>query len=366
MFAISTHNIASIPSYEVADAHFKKTKSPPRSTKWMSHQRPLRNVTAPYLRLESHTTADGLRYYDVVLYQTPMLRYFQPNAQGERAVHMQWHYSQSSSKFMWRHGWHSGMTMTADDGEQFELPISNQWRLADELWGDNMTVRLLIDANGRVIKSKSAYIPAFRRTSSATMKARRKAVKEKLSVMLDILEMQHQDILNEVVVDIERGAPFSYRDRDFSYKNLAQEAMISMTHDREPTEDEMTGLVHHIRNLGGEAAMSIANHRLDKVCIDRTQYWRDRYTRSDYVNGGTLHDQPEDLRERITPSHKDVKDRVLGDLMKLCHINEADMREPYPLFGKLPKTWYGSFGEPMDALGADLYHKLVSRKGVTY
>jgi hypothetical protein len=372
MFAIQTHNVKAIRSYEEAEAHFNNTPKPSRSTKWQDFMRPLRNVSAPHLRIERHTYDDGTHggvpYYDLCLYQTPMVRYFKPNAQGERAIHMQWHYSNSSARFMQRHGWNNGMTLLADNNEHFDLPISGTCSMARRLWGDDMTVRLMVDTQGRVIRSKSAYLPAFRQNSTSTMKARRKAMKQKLSVMLDLLEMQHQDIIDEVVVDIDHGAPFtSHYHTRYPAKTHAGSALTSWLYDNEPDTDSLTGLAHYIRMVGLEVATGLANRRLDKVCIDRTQYWRDRYTRSDYVNKAPISAQPEDLRALITPSPKEVKDRVVADLMKLAGLGGADGRVEHPLFGRLPRVWYGpARSEPEQAYDPETYSKLVSRKGVIY
>ena len=84
MFAISTYNLARIRNFEDAEQHFNETKKP-RTTRWLDHQRPLRDTRSTHMRIEK-AHYNGIDCYDLVLYTTPLIRYFRPNDKGERAV----------------------------------------------------------------------------------------------------------------------------------------------------------------------------------------------------------------------------------------------------------------------------------------
>ena len=121
-FSINTRDLPSLHTYEQAEKWFSTVHNPVRSKKWLSHQRPLRNTQSTHLRIEHHFV-NGVDCYDLCLYNTPLVRLFKPNEQGERAVWMQNHYSTSSASFMYAMGWYNRVDMQTTEGVKFPLFI---------------------------------------------------------------------------------------------------------------------------------------------------------------------------------------------------------------------------------------------------
>lgn len=367
-FAINVRTTPRLENWEAAHEFFINTRKP-RSSRWEDNARPLRDTRSTHLAVMSGS-AYGHEYYDLCLYKTPLIRYYKPNEKGERAVHLQDHWSISSRAFLYWNGWFNCMRVRHDGGELFPLPISGETGWANFLWGDAFTVRLVLDAKGAVMRDRSAYMPVFRRSSSATMRARRKALKLKAQIMLDMVEMQYADIIDSVEVD-PNCHPFqsngTARDR-----SAAREAVVDMLDGKEPTPDQLTTLTHHINAQARLIASGLACKRA-QAALDYS-YWNKDKLKGRFVMNGKIHQQPPELREQIEITQDDLRASLTTYLIGLANL-DSDERKPYPLFMEsLPKSvWTSRVGvDRADAaairefLGGDTYDKLVSRKGVVY
>lgn len=89
----------SIFSYEAAARLFNEPLHKQRKDTWKSHQRPLDTSRKHHLRVERYED-----YYDVVLYQTVMARYYKPeiiNGKVRREVHYNCDSRQTSTLFQY-------------------------------------------------------------------------------------------------------------------------------------------------------------------------------------------------------------------------------------------------------------------------
>lgn len=367
-FSISTHNMQALRNYTQADNYFNSTRQP-RGRKWAAHTRPLRDTRSTHLALVKGQHL-GVECYDLVLYDTPMVRYFKPNEHGEQAVWLQYHYSTSSRKFLWSHGWYVGMEIKDTEGNDAKIMFANDLSLSNHLFGDNFTARLVFDSNHKLIRDKSVHMPAFRKSSTATMRARRKALKQKLDVAFAIIEMQYDDMLASAEYDIWNGRPFDSKYDSFPQMHIVRKAVQMIEKGGDPSDDERTHMINYMRRAAGQAIENTINRRLydsDEV-IDRA-YWH-RRQRVDFPERGSFRDLPDDLREMATPSQEDVRKSVTNRMVAMAGLN-ADQRVPVPMFDTaVPKTYYGSGLRLTDdlaaAFGPETYCKLTSRKGVVY
>jgi len=365
-FSISVSKLTPIRTYEEADAHFNNTKKP-RSHRWSEQYRPLRDTRSTHLALR-RGELNGVPYYDCELYQTPLVRYFQPNDKGERAVWLSYHYSLSTSKFMSHMGWWNGQRLVDEQGVVGHNIFASSLSHARMLWGDSFTSKLVLNADGRFLRDKSVHMPVFRRSSTATMRARRKKLKEKFDVMLMLIEMQFNDMVASHELCVEDGEPFANRNRNnrrtnIAHFNTARHIIRDMAIDAEPTDDERTTLARFLTDLARHSVATLMNRRFFTSVV-AYEGWRRVYTRNDFTNQATIAEQPADIQEILVPSYKEVCSSVLDSVLDMANL-VADARTPYPQFPETaPRTYYGA--ELTKYLTEDAYHKLANRKGVIY
>lgn len=120
-FGINAYNAECVRSYEDAARLFKKPANL-RRMGWTPDMRPLDGVRKTHMYVQVGPDA---AYYDVILYQTAMARYFKPVPSGtsygdKREVWHNVHGSQSSSSFQWSVlGFGaSNYTMTSTEGKR--------------------------------------------------------------------------------------------------------------------------------------------------------------------------------------------------------------------------------------------------------
>jgi hypothetical protein len=363
MYAIATNNIMPIRNYEQADKHFNGVNKP-RTLRWSSHQRPLRNTQSRHIRLEKGEL-NGVPFYDCMLYSTPLVRYFKPNENNESAVWLGYDSSQSSSKFMSRMGWYNGMGVNMDDGGVGHVVFATSTSFANTIWGDEFTAKLVINSAGRVVRDKSHHIPIFRKASTPTMRARRKKLREQFEVMFAMMEMQFPEMVREHKLSTVDGEPFARLSLAHYTPNYyaASKSVRKLAEGETLTPDEATELTHFVFDLGRQTTGNIMNRRFYHAVVNPN--WNgDRFTRKDFFNNRPVSAQPEDIQAAVTPTFKDVSYGAMKILIELSPL-DADDRVPYPQMPEsMPKSYYGA--DPSRFLDNDTYSKLVNRKGVIY
>ena len=184
MFSNSVHQLPTIDSYEAAQMYFMTKAKPPRSKKWMEHQRPLRNTRLHHYRIEHHTQADGQEWYDVVLYQTPMARYYKPEGTRRRVL-LNGSGTNLSNQFRWsvlRYGRRFN-TQAIFEGMEYTaiVPIHTKNEIYDK--GDHFCVDLWFD-DYLLDVAASKHTRHYTRKSSDEDKQQRKDVKQAMQSVL--------------------------------------------------------------------------------------------------------------------------------------------------------------------------------------
>lgn len=363
-FSICVRNITPIRTYEQADEHFNNTPKP-RSQRWLADYRPLRDTRSTHLALK-RGELNGVKYYDCELYKTTLVRYFEPIASGERAVWLTHYSSNSTTSFINRMGWWNGQPLVDEQGVVGHNIFASSNSQASMTWGDEFTSKLMFTADGKFMRDKSFHVPVFRRSSTATMRARRKKLREKFDVMLAIMEMQFSDLVSEHRLSIDDGEPFAGRHNprhDVAHYYDASRIIRAMADGEEPTDDQRTILTKFVVALSEHMVGTLLNKRLYGAVVGY-EGWRKVYTRNDFINKEPVASQPEDIQQVIIPSYKEVCSNVLACLVEMAGLR-SDARVAYAQFpAAMPRTYYnGSLSTYLDQTA---YSKLASRKGVIY
>jgi len=194
MFSDSVHNISPIAGFPQARRYFESTRKPPRSKRWEEHQRPLYKVSAPHYRIECFdgaTEADS--YYDIVHYQTPLLRYFAPKEDGSYAMLVNYYYSLTSRKLLarMRYGTGSGFS-SVEEGKRVRIPMRHACK-EDYTAPNGVTVPkgwsalLTYKESGMLDVSRSAHGPVHVFHTSRERRAERSTFFKQIRPYVDIL-----------------------------------------------------------------------------------------------------------------------------------------------------------------------------------
>lgn len=200
MFAGKTWVLPRITNYAQAHAYFEKTKLPPRSRKWHSSQRPLKDTSSYHYRIEKQ--AD---YYDLVLYHTVMARFHAPDAEGNELREYQGDGSQTSKGFMWNVlGVDELNKVRASSGEELIMPIRT--RALDP--GMPFSVQAWFTPSNELMVAKSRHTRIYRKVSSPDDKKARAEARKLFDPLLTLAAMQIPQFTERVAFERSMGQIF--------------------------------------------------------------------------------------------------------------------------------------------------------------
>jgi len=188
----SIHNLPRIRTYEEADQFFKRTK-PLRSRKYDAESvRPLhpkRGGSYMKYRLE-HKVKYGRSVYDLMLYRTPVIRYFKPEADGSYFVSIRAYHSLTTHKFTDWHRWGSGnKQFDTTDGKIVFVPYGSAY---DD--GLRTSAVLHFNPQGLLDVPNSWHAPFFKLFVSDDDKKRRAMFKAKVDSLLDYVAVSRSTV----------------------------------------------------------------------------------------------------------------------------------------------------------------------------
>jgi hypothetical protein len=162
-----------------------------------------------------------------------------------------------------------------------------------------------------------------------------------------------------------RGQPFDSGKQHTPLLIFATRAVQMLEQGGEPDPDDLTRLMEYFKHSAKEVIRNTINRRLLQKYRDDRRW----HSLSDDAppEQGMFRDLTLADREMAAPTQTEVCKAVAERAVTLAGLH-ADSRVPLPQFPEeMPRSWYGPGNTPMaDLLGADLYHKLTSRKGVVY
>jgi hypothetical protein len=196
--------------YPAAVRHFEATKLP-RGTKWGEDERPLYNTRSHHYRL---VRGEDGAYYDVMLYRTTMLRMWKPNEDGTRELCLRAHPSSASSMFMWSVcGFGYAPRFTTTEGDEVLVPLSC-WPQAGKRVGltpripDGFSALITLNAEGRLIRERSAHYMPYVNVMSDEDKAVRVEWSAKLATYIDMLMLRSSYYHAAAAPRMYNGRPF--------------------------------------------------------------------------------------------------------------------------------------------------------------
>ncbi len=217
-----TNMLPYIRNYAEADAHWNKTKKPPRSTKWSEHQRPLKDSRSWHYRMEK-----GVDYYDVCLYSTVMARFFAPQGNVERRCYIG-NASQTSQTFMRNVLGVNGFTRRqTTDGREVFMPVANVAMPHDKFSVD----AVFIDNKLAVKASKHTRI--FKRVSHNDDRYERKMVKAAFEPLFTLCSMQIPVWEQTLTADYNIGGAFYASNITWTHKKAVADMVTAVRGGRE-------------------------------------------------------------------------------------------------------------------------------------
>lgn len=188
MFAIQTQSMYSITSYDEAVKHFRrepecKARSRGRLL-FEPNERPLRDARSPHLLLRA---GPDMAYFDCVLYQTSLVRYYKPESDTSRVL-VGYHDSQSSSKFLNRAGFGLMSQYDTVDGRHVYVPLVGNSRIADvdDVWAADLHFAHYSYGVRRLDTAKSWHHPVKVPRTSKERVAERKAKVKPFEPYIDL------------------------------------------------------------------------------------------------------------------------------------------------------------------------------------
>ena len=210
MFSGHTRDLPYIRNYDEAKAWWDKTPHNPRSSKWRTNQRPLRNISQTHYRLEADNPDE---YIDVKLYTTTMARYYKPDANGHERRLLMGHSTLTSKKFMRDVLGVDGPTNTARvaGGGHVYAPVYEARLMREDHLRMPCSADFWYDVNhghNLLIPEKSRHTRHWQIVSTAEDRERLKAVRQAWSPYLDLMMYRLPEFENEVELNYKAGRPF--------------------------------------------------------------------------------------------------------------------------------------------------------------
>ena len=200
-------NVTRISGYNQAARYFEETKKP-RTVKWGEDERPLYNTRSYHYRIVKGSDIGG-KYFDLVLYSTSMIRYYEPNVFNEHRVLVRGHGSTASHSFLWHHGMGMGKLLNVVDAQgrlrEGRLLLNpDAYKATDHGVPHGWSADLLFtDDNLRNLDlTRSRHIPCYKAASSPEDKAKRKQLKQTVDHWIELLGYRLDEYLNtEIAAD---------------------------------------------------------------------------------------------------------------------------------------------------------------------
>lgn len=200
-FSNSVRNIKAISGYDQAFRFFNQTKKP-KTARWAEDERPLYNTRSLHYKIVRGDNAD---YFDLVNYDTALIRYYKPDANGDQRILVRDWESAVSRQFLRHHGWYQGKVLRVLDGDAVRngklllnrLTWKAQEHGVEREFSADITVIGSSSAEAPLIDlTRSRHIPGYKAASSAEDKAKRKQLKQTVDHWIELLGYRLDEYLN--------------------------------------------------------------------------------------------------------------------------------------------------------------------------
>lgn len=238
-YSSSSHKLQTISSFAQAKSYFE-SQPQRKGSKWLSYQRPLRDdkggARLHHYRIENRN--DG-KYYDIVLYNTVMARFYEPEADGaERRLYMG-HDSQTSHQFMWHVLYKNVINYAVpvgkdDDDNNTVVPIYHIPCKEIEI-GENIPFSLEVYVvNDKIDISRSRHTPHYVRRASKDDRQHKANILKHFDTYVLMAMMRLPEYEHNVTIDYEKGRAFGGDPIGHSDRALMQRMLMG-----EPSQEEV-------------------------------------------------------------------------------------------------------------------------------
>ena len=229
-YSSSSHKLKSIGSFAQAKSYFE-SQPQRKGSKWLSYQRPLRDdkggARLHHYRIENRN--DG-KYYDIVLYNTVMARFYEPDASGaERRLYMG-DATQTSQQFMWCVL--DKRAVNYDYDNNIVVPIYH--KPCGDIGGNIPFSLEVYVVDGKIDISRSRHTPHFVYRANKDDRQNKANMLKHFDTYVLMAMMRLPEYENNVTIDYEKGKAFGGDPISNSDRSLMQRMLMA-----EPSREEV-------------------------------------------------------------------------------------------------------------------------------
>lgn len=310
----NVRGLARIPDYACAVQYFAEVQPHSRCKKYAPHQRslkPKRPSGNEHYRIEQHN--DG-EYYDLILYQTVMARYYKPTPEGHERRLYNGNDTQTSKQFMWQVccKWNGFKEVAIGRDDAVTVPLYSYNALADR--GDSFTADLMYVDN-QLDLTRSQHTPHHRRVLTDADKANRAKIKQLMRPFLDLMYLRMPAFAESAEFSYTSGRPFGGNNMRFSVRNGAERMVDSLMAEQVPSEESVDAFFE----LCQECFNTIASKRGYEQGLQINPHWTSR--RNSDVS---------ELQKPVT--EKELEKSVMYWMFRLVGANTQHGTVPMPQF----------------------------------
>lgn len=318
----NVRGLVHLTNYEQADKYFAEVQPHSRSKKYQPHQRtlkPQRPSANHHYRIERHN--DG-EYYDLVLYQTTMARYYRPAPDGSERRLYNGDGSQTSRQFLWNACgvWSHMKRQALERKELVVVPLYRYNALEDK--GAPFCADLTLVKVGEcgpedkaIDLTRSQHTPHYRYISSKDDKQNRARVRQVLRPFLDLMALRMPEFVASAELEYSKGRPFGGASPRFSVRHGTEGMMRSLLADQVPQEADVSAFFELCQTcFDGIASKRGYNQKDFKL-----DYWQ-----------STSNNDVHDLQQPVT--EKELEKSVLYWVNRLVGTNGANEKVLMPQF----------------------------------
>lgn len=197
-------NCAKLYSYPQAQRHFE-SRGAVRSKRWQANERPLVGTREKWFKLVKEND-----YYDLVLYKTPLVRYFKPEDNGDHMVWLRGEYHNKTWQFLRQMSWGCWYSegLPTVGGQRVVVPLVTQVKEPHGLVPVDWSATLVFNSDDKLILEKSDHRPIAVAHSSTEDKEARKKLTAAVKGILDLMVVRLPTFHAEASIGRQRGWAF--------------------------------------------------------------------------------------------------------------------------------------------------------------
>jgi hypothetical protein len=319
----ASHHCEPIYGFPQAQRYFEE-RGPVRSKRWTAGQRPLVSSTETWFRIDKENDDT----YDLMLYDKKMIRYLRPQHNGSFTVLINYYgWKNKMNEFLRQmhkstHHGYPGYVTTA--GNSVMVPLTHDSSTYDKGSAlSDWAAKLVFNKDGKLIVEESAHRTIYRYKSNATDRAKRKAVRENLAGLIDLLTLRLDTFHADSI--LTQGRSYAFGGMDSSFKTVElRTAVENASAGMQMPEEILDDLLPFAQEV-----YSVSLSRRVYNDEEETQHLAHGWNAE--TSGNIFDPQPKEVFRKA----------LEGALIRAGRLDGASEKVALPLFmEKLPNKWY--------------------------